>query len=156
MIRLAKYMNTVSGVILFLLAFFVVIDILMRWLFRAPILGAYDIEEICGGLVIVLAMPYATVKRQYVTVDMFLNMMKPTKQLIIYLFTRVLGVILFAMIAWTLLLKGIDFYQHGEVSPTLKLWLYPAAFVACLCCIVQCFVKITDEIMRAVRSLRNA
>jgi len=151
MVRFAKYMHVVSGVILFFMAFFVVFDVLIRWLFRAPILGSIDIVEMCGGLVIVLAIPYATVTRQYVRMEFFVNRMAPTKQLIVYVSTRVLGIVLFLLIAWNLLLKGIDFFQNGEVSPTLKLPLYPAAFVASLCCLVQCFVQAADEIMRAIR-----
>jgi len=155
MIRLVKSMHVISGAILFLMAFFVVIDVLMRWLLRMPIMGSYDIVEMCGGLVIVLAIPYATVNRQHVRMEFFVSSMAPIKRLVVYVFTRVLGIVLFIIIAWTLLLKGIDFYQHGEVSPTLQLWLYPATFAASFCCFVQCLVQITDEIARAVRSPKN-
>jgi TRAP-type C4-dicarboxylate transport system permease small subunit len=145
-------MNVIAGAILFFLAFFIVADVLMRWLCHTPILGAFDITEMFGGLLIFLAIPYATVTRQYVCVEFLISNLAPNKQLIVYLFTRVLGVALFVIIGWNLFLKGIDFYQSGEVSPTLKLPLYPATFLAGLCCFVQCSVQIVDELMRALRS----
>jgi TRAP-type C4-dicarboxylate transport system permease small subunit len=155
MVRFAKYMHIISGVMLFLMAFFVVLDVLMRWLFRMPILGSIDIVEMCGGLVIVLAIPYATVTRQYIRMEFFVNRMAPMKQLVIYVSTRVLGIVLFLLIGWNLLLKGMDFFENGEVSPTLKLPLYPVAFVASFCCLIQCFIQTSDEIMRAIRRFKQ-
>jgi TRAP-type C4-dicarboxylate transport system permease small subunit len=54
------------------------------------------------------------------------------------------GIILFALVSYNLVKKGIGFYGSGETSMTLRIPMYPVVFVLAFCFFVQCFSFITD------------
>jgi TRAP-type C4-dicarboxylate transport system permease small subunit len=60
--------------------------------------------------------------------------------------TRVACAILFVVIAINLFRVAAGFSSSGEVSPTLKLPIYPFAYGLGICCIVQCLVFLCDII----------
>jgi len=58
--------------------------------------------------------------------------------------TRLLGIGLFSLLGWNLILLGMDLYRTGEVSLTLQLPFYPVAFGVGFSCFVQCLVLIAQ------------
>lgn len=142
-------MNILACAILFLLPILIVIDVISRRFFNAPLLGILDITEMFGGLMIFFALPFATAASHQVSADFLLRRFSPAVRVALNLFTRCLGIFLFLLIGWNLILKGIDFYQSGEISATLKLPLYPATFVAGFMCFLQCIVLIADAVRRS-------
>jgi TRAP-type C4-dicarboxylate transport system permease small subunit len=58
--------------------------------------------------------------------------------------TRILGIILFAVIGSNLMAFGSDFRRVGEVTPTLQIPLYPAAYGIAFCCLIECLVLIVQ------------
>jgi TRAP-type C4-dicarboxylate transport system permease small subunit len=59
-------------------------------------------------------------------------------------FTRMLALILFAIIGYNLFLIGSEFRVSGEVSSTLKLPFFPISFFVGICCFIECFVFLFD------------
>jgi TRAP-type C4-dicarboxylate transport system permease small subunit len=62
----------------------------------------------------------------------------------INIITRLLGIILFIVIGYNLLLYATDLYRSGEVSLTRQIPFYPVAFGMGICCFIQCLVLICD------------
>jgi TRAP-type C4-dicarboxylate transport system permease small subunit len=58
--------------------------------------------------------------------------------------TRVLCMILFALIGVNLFSVGAAFRASGEVSPTIQLPFYPVAYAVAVCCLLECCVFIFD------------
>jgi hypothetical protein len=57
-----------------------------------------------------------------------------------------MGIGLFLLIGWNLILVGMDLKQSGEVSLTLQLPFYPVAYGVAFSCFVQCVVLIADMV----------
>ena len=60
------------------------------------------------------------------------------------LFTRLLGMGFFALLGCNLYLLGADQYRSGEVSLTLHVPYYPAAYILALCAFVECLVLLSS------------
>ena len=61
-------------------------------------------------------------------------------------FTRLVGIALFAVIAYNLVVVGMDLRGTGEMSPTLQLPFYPVAYGVGICCFMLCLMLLCDII----------
>ena len=53
-----------------------------------------------------------------------------------------MAIVLFALLSYRLYVKGIHLYKTGEVSLTLQIPYFPAAFGLAFAFLVQCFALI--------------
>jgi TRAP-type C4-dicarboxylate transport system permease small subunit len=58
--------------------------------------------------------------------------------------TRLIGILIFLLIAVNLWSMGSDFRVNGEVTPTLQLPMYPVAWGISLCCLIECLTLFVD------------
>jgi lipopolysaccharide export LptBFGC system permease protein LptF len=61
--------------------------------------------------------------------------------------TRIVCIILFALIAYNLFAIGNEFHTSGEVSPTIKLPFFPVAYAVGVCCYIECLVFVHDFVL---------
>jgi TRAP-type C4-dicarboxylate transport system permease small subunit len=143
--RLNVWMNTLAGWVLLLMMMLTVADVIMRSA-GSGILGTYELVAVAGALVIGFAIPQTSFEKGHVYVDFLIeNRPAAIKKSVLFI-TRIMGTMLFALLAWNLLIKGINLYKGGEVSLTLHVPYYPASFALSFCCFVQCLTLITDII----------
>jgi TRAP-type C4-dicarboxylate transport system permease small subunit len=140
--RVSIWMNIVSGIVVFFIMFLTVADVLLR-LFRKPINGTYELVAVAGAIVIGYAMPKTSWDGAHIAFDLPLVKSEKLRHLF-FVVTRFLGIGLFAIIGWNLLIKGQKLYATSEVSQTLHIPGYPFAYVMALCCWMECLVLLTD------------
>jgi len=69
--RLLKYVALVGGFILFAIMLLVSVAVFNRKVLNAPILGDFEIVKIGLSLVVMMAMPYVTLRGIHIRVDIF-------------------------------------------------------------------------------------
>ena len=137
------WMNTVAEIVLVIMMMLTVIDVALRT-FGKPIVGTYELVALAGAVVIGFAVPKTSWERGHVFVDFLLENRSAAVRNAFFIGTRIVGIIIYALLSWNLLLKGMVLHRAGEVSLTLQIPFYPAAFALSLCFFVQCFVLIAD------------
>lgn len=137
------WMNTVAEVVLVLMMMITVIDVVLRT-FGTPIPGTYELVAMMGALVVGFAVAKTSWDRGHVFVDFLIENRSATVKNAFFISTRILGIIIFALLSWNLMKKGIVLHRSGEVTMTLRLPHYPVAFALSLCFFVQCFALIGD------------
>lgn len=142
--KLSSWMQVVSGAALVFIMLLTVADVVLRNLIRKPIVGTFEIVGLSGAVVIGFAIPITSWLRGHIFVDFFVHKFSRTGQAIFNITTRVLGILLFFLIAWNLYLYANGLYASGEVTLTRHLPFYPIAYGLAGCCIIQCFVLIAD------------
>ena len=135
--RLTKVLDQIAGWSLVAMMSLTVADVILRS-FRRPILGTYEIVGLMGAIVIAFAMPHTTLQRGHVAVEIVVSNLSPSVQSIVNLVTRILSIILFALIAWECFNYGNDLKASGEVSMTLRLPFYPILYGIAFAAIVVC------------------
>jgi len=138
----------VAGFALMFMMLLTVADVIMRE-FQKPIIGTFELVGLSAAVVIGFCIPYTTSLKSHISVDFFTMILSEKKKRVLLLFTRVLGIILFFLIGYDLLLMAQDLYRSGEVSLTIKMPTYPVAIGIGLCCFMQTFTLIVDFINTA-------
>jgi TRAP-type C4-dicarboxylate transport system permease small subunit len=141
--KCSKFLNAVGGVILVLMMLLTVLDVILRYLGK-PITGTYELMGFSGALVIGFAIAQASLDDAHVSVDILTDRLSPLRKKLLLVVTKLIGLILFALIGWALFMKGHDLYRTGEVSLTLRVPYYPVAYGLSLCSFVECLVLLSD------------
>ncbi len=141
--KLTRVINFIGGISLSFIMFLTVADIILRS-FRRPIIGTYEIVAFSGAIVIGFSVPFTTWVKGHVYTDFLILRFSQKIRNIFDIFTRCLGIWLFLMIGWNLIMYGMDLKKAGEVSPTLTMPFYPVAYALGICCGIQCLVLLCD------------
>jgi len=140
---LSRFLNIIAGITLTFMMSLTVLDVILRS-FRRPIVGTYELVAFSGAVVIGFAVPFTSWVRAHIYVDFFIVRFSQKVRNVFNVVTRCLGIWLFLMIGWNLILYGRDLYKSGEVSLTLQMPFYPVAYGIGICCFIQCLVLLCD------------
>lgn len=147
---LSRGMNSLAGIILFLMMMLTVVDVVLRALGK-PLVGTYEMVAMAGALVTGFAIAQTAWDKGHIYVDFFFEKRSPFVKKVFYIGTRCFGIFLCALIARNLFLKGNHFLKTGEVSLTLHLPHFPPAYCLSFCFLVMCFVFVADIVKLFVK-----
>jgi TRAP-type C4-dicarboxylate transport system permease small subunit len=120
-----------------------VADVILRY-FRKPIVGTYEMVGLSGAVIIGFSLPFTSLMKGHVNVDFLTLKLSPKARKIFGCVTKALGMLLFLIIGWNLILLGMDFHKVGEVTPTRHLPIYPVLYGVGVCCFFESFVLLCD------------
>jgi TRAP-type C4-dicarboxylate transport system permease small subunit len=141
--RLNRFLFLIGGAALVFMMLLTVADVILRRL-GSPIIGTYEIVSLSGAVVIGFCIPYVTLLKSHITVDFLTMRMAGRTKKIFRLWTRVVGILLWAIIGYNLFILGRDLFRSGEVSLTLEFPFYPVAFGIGVCCLLQSITQIFE------------
>jgi TRAP-type C4-dicarboxylate transport system permease small subunit len=142
-LRLSKWMNTVGGTVLVLMMFLTVSDVVLR-IFGKPIIGTYELVSLAGAMAIGFAIPKASCDDAHVYVDILIGGLSAKVKKVFQVMTKFLGIVLFALLGWNIILKGKELYGAKEVTLTLHVPLFPMAYALGFCCLIECLVLLSQ------------
>lgn len=120
------------------------VDVVGRF-FKYPVFGSVELVGFMGVLAVALSLPFTHATNGHIGVELFVRRLSPRTQKIIDILTGILGFVLFALLAWRMLIHGINLKQAGEVSINLQLPEYLIVFV-----VAGCFVVLAAVIFKGV------
>ena len=141
---LARRLDMVAAVAIFAMMVLTCVDVFLRYFFRKPIPGTYEIVALLGAVAASFAMAHTLAKKGHVAVSLIVQMFPKRLQAIIESFISIFGIVLFGLITWQSILYGMDCQRAGEVSLTLELPFYPIIYGVALGAAVVCLVLIVD------------
>ena len=136
-------LNVIGAALLTSMMLLTTIDVILRYLGR-PITGTFELMSFAGALVTGLALAQSSLDGSQVQVDILEGVFPAKAEKALHIFTRLLGLGIFVLLAWALFLKGNDLYQTGEVSLTLRVPYYPVAYGLSFCCLAECLVLLAQ------------
>ncbi len=143
--KLSTYMSVIGGCALTFIMLLTVADVTLR-LFGHPIVGTFELVSFGGAVAIGFAIPITSWVRGHIYVDFFVAKFPPGLKNTFNLVTRLMGIVIFVLIGWQLLILAGDFYKSGEVSLTRHIPFYPITYGMGFCAFLQCLVLIGDII----------
>jgi TRAP-type C4-dicarboxylate transport system permease small subunit len=139
--ELSKVLYVIAGAALTAMMLITVADVILRYLGR-PIVGAYELVSFGAAVVIGFSLPSASLAKAHVAVDFVVADLEGWKKIAVSVFTRILGILLFAGTGAYLFKKALYMQSTGEVSLTLQMPFYPIAYGLGACCCCECLVLI--------------
>lgn len=141
--KISSWMNAIAAVALGFMILLTVADVILRY-FKKPIIGTYEMVALSGAVIIGFSLPFTSLVKGHVNVDFLTLKLSLKGRKICSCMTKGLGILLFLIIGWNLILLGMDFHKVGEVTPTRHLPIYPVLYGVGICCFFESFVLVCD------------
>ncbi|HJX03004.1 MAG TPA: TRAP transporter small permease [Dehalococcoidia bacterium] len=120
------------------------IDVVGAKVFSWRLLGAIDIVMLSQILAIAFSAAIALIVGRHIRVEFLVNRLPRRTQAIIDSFINLLGLILFLLIIWRLVVLGYSFQTSGEATATIYVPLYPFAYGISLASVPVCLVFLVN------------
>ena len=138
---LVRFLGFVSGAGLMVMVLVTSLDVVLR-VFRLSLTGAYDIVKIAAVLTVASALPYTTAIKGHVAIEFFFHQLGPRGRVAVDAIMRILGMVLFGLLAWGSLRYGNSLRESGEVSLTLQLPVFWVPYLIAASCGLVVLVKL--------------
>jgi|WetSurSiteA1Bulk_404760.scaffolds.fasta_scaffold104482_1 TRAP-type C4-dicarboxylate transport system permease small subunit len=139
--KVSGIMCIVSGITLTCVMVLIGVDVIGRALGH-PLIASYEVIQLAGALIVGLSMPFAALSENHVKMEFLVDRLHGHGRDILNSVTRVVGVIMFAVLGAYLFKIGAEFHTAGEATPTLFIPIYPGAYIIGFACFVQCIIFI--------------
>jgi TRAP-type C4-dicarboxylate transport system permease small subunit len=144
--KLCRFLLLISGLTLAFMFLFTLTDVIMRG-FGKPIVGDFEIISFLGAVVIGFAIPYTSLLKGHVSVDLVLEKLPKKAGDWMQVVTRILSIALFLWVGWYFIVMSLDLIRTKEVTPVFRLPYYPISFGLAFSCLIQCF-PLFSQIMK--------
>jgi len=141
--RTNKPLTVVAGGALAFVILITVADVILRS-FGSPIIGTYELVCFSGAVLIGFSIPLTSWVKGHIQVDFLIMKFPQRTRKIFNIVTKCLGIGLFLLIGWNVIILGNDLRESGQVSQVLRVPFYPVAYGIGICCFLQCLVLLCD------------
>jgi len=128
----------IGGIGIFVIATAIVVDVLMRWLFNAPILGVDDLSIYVLAVVVSSFFPAGLAEERFVTIRFLGKALGPRSTHWLEVFGALCTLAFFMILVWKILFFTLDITRSGLATIVLQLpqapwwWIVTVVFVICL------------------------
>ncbi|MBR9884275.1 MAG: TRAP transporter small permease [Oceanospirillales bacterium] len=147
-------LDSVAVIMMFLLMAVTLVDVLGRYLFSAPLVGAFELTELMLAAVIFLGLPLVTADQGHIEVDLIdsavRGWLRPVQRVLIDL----VSLLAFGVFAWMLWRHAMKVQAYEDTTAVLEIpyaWLaYLMAVTASLSVLAQLTIMLRR--LRAILS----
>lgn len=119
--RLCLALAWLSGLIAAGLMTVIFVGVVMRYLFRHPLAGGFELIEVGMGLMVFTALPWLVRQRGNIRVTVLSDRFSPLAARLADLVGQLLGAGLMGLVAWRVWLQGVRLTSFGEVTMSLRI-----------------------------------
>jgi len=134
----------IAASVLTAMMFLIMTDVVLRYVFNRPIMGAYEIIEYMMAVLISFAVAYCAYKRSHVSVDIVFDRLPSKPQSILEGLGSLIILILFIFIAWQNILYIKETYDQKLTSAILYIPTYPFVGAVAVGFVGLCLVIFID------------
>jgi TRAP-type C4-dicarboxylate transport system permease small subunit len=146
--RAAKYMNKVisypsnilSGAAMVAMVFVMLAvsaDVFMRFVFKSPILGIWDLSTLAFVIIVWGPMAMAAVKGSHIMLTFLVDRLPRSPRLGLELVISLVTSGMLGMVSWRLLIHAMDMGATQTQTATLKLPYEPLGYFAAFACAIM-------------------
>ncbi|WP_321287926.1 TRAP transporter small permease [Alcaligenes phenolicus] len=116
-------------VILILMTGITTVDVIGRYVFHAPLLGAYEASELLLGVLIFAALPRVTWHQQHLTVSLIDAWLGSVARRIQQFVINVVSTVMLAVLTVYLWSHANELADYGDMSNALQVPIAPFAYI---------------------------
>ena len=152
---LSNWLSWVAGAGLVVMIGLIVADIIGIKFFNWPVPGAIEMVGFLGVVVTAFAIAYTQVLRGHIQVEFFVMRLPRRVRASVTAFVSLLGIALFALLAWRSYDFALALQSTGEVSMTQRIPFYPFVHAIAFCCIPVCLVLLTEFLKSVAKAAQK-
>lgn len=150
-LRPERALEMLAAALLFSMMILTFVDVVLRYVFNAPIRGSFEVSETMMAVLIFAGLPMVSRKGEHIAIDSLVRLAPPLLRRISALAVQIGCAAALVGMAWLLWLKGSRFAVAGDVTQTLKL---PIAPVVQLMALLTLFTALIHVVL-AWQALRS-
>ena len=131
--RLETAMKVAAAFCLMAMAVVTGVDVVGRGALNTPLYGSEEIVSILAVLALGFALPYAHSQGSHIGVEVVYQRLPRRARQVLRLVTDTAAAVLFAVVAWRMVLYGMSMRESGTVSMNLGLPVYWVVWALGLC-----------------------
>lgn len=113
------------------------IDVVGRYVFEAPLVGAFEMTQMLLGALVFCALPLTTERREHVEVDLLRTLLGTSVNRFLNCFASLFSMALLLTFGWQLIIHGLGEIEKGTVTNDLSIPLGPLGIFAGLACVLS-------------------
>ena len=129
-------------------------NIILRF-FGRPWLGTYETVSFLGVIIVAMALPYCSVKKGHIAVDLVYQKFPQRTQVFVDIFTKILSLFFFVIVCWRTFEYGTKMMKAGEITMTQRWAFYPFIYVIAFCSLILCLVLFLDLLKSSRKAVRK-
>ncbi len=122
-------MNSLSGLVLFLMMLLITFDVIGRYFFSHPITGTLEITEFLMVFVVFMSISCVQQRKGHIRVQILTRHLSHRGRIVFDIIAHVIGLVFFLLIAWQSGKSALSSWEFGESSEGLiQIPIYPPKF----------------------------
>ncbi|MDD4238422.1 MAG: TRAP transporter small permease [Desulfotomaculaceae bacterium] len=150
--ELSRVLDKIAGLCLVAVMALIVANILLRAIFKSPILGTIDYVTFLTAVMIGLSLAYCAVQSGHIAVDFFVERLPLKIQAVIDMVMGLLTLTFWGLCVWQTAVYANRMAVTGVVSPTTQTPVYPFIYLVDVGLLALCLVLL----VRTGESCRKA
>lgn len=114
-----------SAALLVALMLITVVDVVLRYLFAAPLRGAFELTELMLLVLIFAGLPLVSRADEHVTMDFVDRLLPPRGRRVVVRAVHVLTAAVMLLLAWIVWLKAGKIAGYGDTTESLRIPIAP-------------------------------
>lgn len=144
--RATRWLALIGFAGLFVLAMMTTLDVLMRWLFSAPIHGVNDVSAVVMAVVIASCIPANLAERRNISVEIFGAAVGPRTTRWLNAFASLVVFVVIALMAWKFIPFSRSAFDTGRQTWVLAWPVWPWWAFATALLIFAAFIQLSNLI----------
>ena len=127
-------LSLAAALLLIVMMLVTFVDVIGRYLFNAPLPGAFELTEVLLALVIFVGLPIVTARREHVTVDLFTSRLPHRLRAVLARAASLVTAVMLVLFTWRLGVSARDYTSYGDATVYLGIPLGPVAGLMAVFC----------------------
>lgn len=128
----SRYINAIGACTALVMVILVTVHVLSRALFKKPLMGTVELEELMLVILVFLGMAYTQVQKKHISVDFLTSRFSERVQEILSIATSLLSTCLFFALSWQSILLSLTYLDKGVATFNLRIPLFWIIWVIAL------------------------
>lgn len=138
--RLRKILAGGANILLCVMVVVTCFDVIGRYFFAAPLLGAHEMITLAMGIMIYLGMPLVTASREHLVVDLAGGLLSPKAKRFQQIVVNFIAALTFVLFSYLLLFHGFGLAEDLMTTEDFEIEQAPIAFLMAAMCFLTIFV----------------
>lgn len=152
--KLSDIINEVANWGIVLSMILVVLNVILRAVFKRPILGTYEYVCFLAAIIVGCGIAYCAAVDGHIAISFILEKLKKRTQNVIEVITSVITLLGMLVFTWRMFLYAARLAANNEVSPTTQTPFYLFIYITAIGFLVLCLVLL-DKAIKALKEVRG-
>jgi TRAP-type C4-dicarboxylate transport system permease small subunit len=147
----STYLSYIGNVALAAMMLLATVDVIGRYFFNSPVLGAYEVTEYLMLIMVFSFLALAQSAKAHISVDIVFNRLPARLRPVLERLNHLICLLMMIMVSWMSVQRIWELKRTGEQSVLLKIPDYPFAIFLVIGCLAFC-IEFFKDVFRSTHT----